>query len=324
MSADYWCEQTLLIVGDGPKGPFSVSIEKPFARIGSHESSEVVLRAEDEGIAGRCLYLHATNRGIYCVDLVSSHSAQGAVHGWLRPAEVLHLGPYRISARLSGDDGNGTNTASQPEMKARGTAPPPYPVVVLSTQEGEIGTRRLTRRLTIVGRQRPSSIRLTSHTVSAAHCAMYWDGRALWVVDLLSGNGTRLDGSAVEAAVLPLGSTLALGRVELRFLALSGGEKVAAAQLAALQRPPEETAQGEAASTDVPTTATDSEEDSDHLPDRLTNCLIRAKRRKVIRRRALWLALFLAAVLFVAAGGAVVWMLWGEDVPVDLPFLSET
>ena len=73
------------------------------------------------------------------------------------------------------------------------------------------------RRLTIIGRHRPSTIRLTSRHISACHCLLWWDVGRLWVVDLLSGNGTRLNGEHVEAALVNPGDTLKLGPVALTY-----------------------------------------------------------------------------------------------------------
>ena len=100
MAAEYWCEQGLEITVDGPEGRFCVKVEKPFARVGRHESSEVVL--PNKRAPHRGLYLHATEAGIFYVRLASSSSKndQGA-QGWLAPGQILNVGPYQITVQLA-------------------------------------------------------------------------------------------------------------------------------------------------------------------------------------------------------------------------------
>jgi len=215
--ARYWCDRKLLITLDGPEGRSSTTIERPFARVGSHESSEIVLR--DKRVRPRSLYLHATEGGIFCVNLAPSYFGKPSSRGWLHPEQRLTLGPYQLSARLSEDVQTPGDSGS--DLEAKGSAVAPFPVVAATVQDEEIGRRLLTRQLTLIGRHRSSKIRLTSHTVSASHCVMYWDSGTLWVVDLLSGNGTQLDGQPVDVVELPLGCCLKLGHVDLTYVTLS-------------------------------------------------------------------------------------------------------
>jgi DNA-binding NtrC family response regulator len=70
--------------------------------------------------------------------------------------------------------------------------------------------------------------------VSAAHCTVERrDGGALIVRDKRSRNGTLLDGNAIEAAELAVGSRLVLGRTTL--VAVTGGAAPASTALAALR-----------------------------------------------------------------------------------------
>jgi len=45
-TSTYWCTESLLVTIDGPTGRSTIAIDKPFARIGSHAKSEVVLRGD--------------------------------------------------------------------------------------------------------------------------------------------------------------------------------------------------------------------------------------------------------------------------------------
>ncbi len=230
----YWCEQTLLVTIDGPGGLRRIEVGKPFARIGSHPSAEVVLRGWR--MASRGLYLHATDSGVFYLDLSSTHSNEPPLRGWLHAEEAVKLGAYRVSARLaegpnaegpSAEGPNAEGPSAEPDLQTRGSAEAPFPILAMAAGDHKIGRRRLVRQLTVVGRHRPSNIRLTSRSVSAAHCVLVWDLDTLWVVDLLSGNGTKVDGELVEAAVVPQHATLTLGQVDLKYVSQSVQENVA-------------------------------------------------------------------------------------------------
>ena len=218
----YWCSRQLSITVDGPEGLVATVLEKPFARVGSHEFSEISL--PDQHVRRRSLYLHAAHSGVFCIDLthpespksVWPHLRSPGLRGWLDPDRPISLGPFRLSARLA--HGAAPGDEPLPDLQAKGSAASPFPVVTACVNGKDLGTRVLTRQLTVVGRHASCSMQLTSHSVSAVHCVLFWDGKSLWVVDLLSGNGTLLGDQPVEVARVPLGGRLRLGRVELVYL----------------------------------------------------------------------------------------------------------
>ncbi len=60
-------------------------------------------------------------------------------------------------------------------------------------------TYRVYRSLTVVGREKPSDLRLRSEFISSTHCVLYWQNGKLWFVDLLSSNGTEKRGRRCDA-----------------------------------------------------------------------------------------------------------------------------
>jgi len=62
----HWCDRTIQVTVDGPAGRCERTIDRPYARIGSHRSADVVLK----GCPRRAFYLHATSRGLFCLPLV--------------------------------------------------------------------------------------------------------------------------------------------------------------------------------------------------------------------------------------------------------------
>lgn len=215
----YWCDKGLVITVHGPNGRRRVEVNKPFARLGSHKSSEVLI--PDKDISRRRFYFHATDEGVFCINLSHLKSAVDQSRGWLDPNDTITMGAYRISARLAEPaEAQQPPSKTRPDLEARETAAQPRPVLAMSIKGKEVDEREVRRQLTIIGRRVPSTLRITSTSVSSTHCVLYWNSGVLWVVDLFSVNGTRLRGRRVDAAEFPPGDILQVGRAELLHLAV--------------------------------------------------------------------------------------------------------
>lgn len=83
---------------------------------------------------------------------------------------------------------------------------------VFSVTEFELGAQ-----WTTIGRADSNQIQLLEQSVSGRHCEVKTEGDDLRVRDLLSTNGTFLDGKKMIEGVLKPGQTLRLGDVELRY-----------------------------------------------------------------------------------------------------------
>ena len=214
----YWHDTGLVITVEGPDGRRTVEVDKPFARLGSHKSSEVLI--PDKRISRRRFYFHATEDGVFCVNLSPSKSSVGQSRGWLNPGDAIKMGPYCISARLAGPAGVRPRFEARPDLEARGTAADPRPLLAMSIDGKEVDEREVRRQLTVLGRRVPSTLRITSYSVSSAHCVLYWNSGVLWIIDLFSVNGTRLQGRRVDVAEFPPGDIFKVGRAELLHLAV--------------------------------------------------------------------------------------------------------
>jgi hypothetical protein len=215
---EYWYEKGLEITVEGPEGRFSVKVEKPFARVGRHEASEVVL--PDKGTPYRSLYLHATKAGIFYVRLRSSPSENGqGDQGWLAPGQLLNVGPCQIAVQLAG--GQVEPDVPPPDFEGRETVPP-YPVLTLVDHGKTIARCLLLRRFTVVGRDQHCTLRLADSQISTSHCVLYHEAGKLWAIDLLSTNGTFTVGERLTTALVAPGQTLTLGdHVELVYSSTS-------------------------------------------------------------------------------------------------------
>jgi DNA-binding NtrC family response regulator len=75
-------------------------------------------------------------------------------------------------------------------------------------------TRPVGARMTI-GKASDNDLVLTDDTVSRHHCELSRTGQGIQVTDLGSTNGTKVDGIRVQEAILPHGSVLKVGEVEI-------------------------------------------------------------------------------------------------------------
>ena len=66
-----------------------------------------------------------------------------------------------------------------------------------------------------MGRRPQCALQLRGSRVSAYHCALYWDQRRLWCIDLLSSNGTQLNGAKIDFAEIQLNDRIDVGEFGL-------------------------------------------------------------------------------------------------------------
>ena len=209
----------------GPRKQATVTVPTPYARIGSHPESEVVL--PDASVAPRGLYLHATDDGVIGVGLCHDASAGAPFRGWLLPEQ-------KVLAGTLPDIGAAVGRLPAADKRAAGRAVPCRPVsgADFLAAGSRDHSAPLAAPLTIVGRGRLCTMRLPYSRVSTAHCIVYRSENAVWVIDLLSANGTILEGSPVEAAEWPVGGPLMLGDIVITYAPSSTNEE-------AKQRPSE-------------------------------------------------------------------------------------
>lgn len=209
----FWCQRHIAVSVDGPGKSATYLVPKPYARIGSHPSSDIVLTGAS--IPQRSIYLHAADRGLYLLTLAHGPPLELVRNGWVTPEQEIVVGPYRITANL-------TEEIALPgvideDWTAQESAPAPYPRLAVSLDGKRLGSLSITRRLTTIGRDAPSDVRLSSRSISSVHCVLYREEGRLWAIDLTSGNGTYLGGSQIESAELRVGARLRLGAVTLRY-----------------------------------------------------------------------------------------------------------
>jgi FHA domain len=207
-----WCDEQIVVSIEGASGRHELVVPAPLARIGAHPKSDVVLTGD--GVAKRAFYLHATSTGLYALSLDLENIDLQERGRWLRPSDVLVVGPYRLTARLASGLVAPLELA---ELVARGNAQPPLPVLDIYCGRLLKDKRRFRSRLSLLGRRPQCSLQLKGSQVSSFHCALYWEQRRLWCIDLLSSNGTKLNGAPLGCAEVLLNDQLEVGEFELDY-----------------------------------------------------------------------------------------------------------
>ena len=84
--------------------------------------------------------------------------------------------------------------------------------------KGQDAEHDLIHNRALVGRGTDSDVRIDADTVSRNHAVLWREGPDVWVADLGSSNGTKVNGAAIRAPVLVAnGDTLAFGPFECTF-----------------------------------------------------------------------------------------------------------
>jgi pSer/pThr/pTyr-binding forkhead associated (FHA) protein/predicted nucleic acid-binding Zn-ribbon protein len=221
---EYWCAEQLVVTVEGPSGRSVLSLAQPFARVGSHPASEVVLA--DPAVPLRSVYLHATPQGVFCLYLDCQQQDLDNRGTWLHPDQELALGPFRLKAGLlTAEPGDAVPERS---LAAWGSSPPPLPVMMVYCGPTLKDKRRFRARLNPVGRRPQCGLQLKGQKVSAFHCVLYWEHEHLWCIDLNSSNGTFLNEQPLVCGRVAIGDRLEVGEFGLVFQRLSRGRKRAA------------------------------------------------------------------------------------------------
>lgn len=195
-----------------------LSFPQPFAVIGRDPASH--FRLDHWQVSRRHLYLQWIGGRPFAVDLESrtgtgwGPDAAPKEQGWLGPGREIRIGPLRIQA----DDAAPAGPADPlPTRRCRGTPAGPGLVLESPHEEGRWSSWRMDRVLALAGRSPRCKVRLArDEEVSRFHCALLRLPTGLWVVDLLSRDGTHVQGTRVRFARVGDGDEIRLGRFVLR------------------------------------------------------------------------------------------------------------
>ena len=157
----------------------------------------------------------------FCLDLGSRDGTaigdQRAPFGWLSGESAAQIGPYRLATRCEPDECPRGGPAVQPALHRD-----VLPEYLIGRAQLEFVTPGITpavymlkRALTLIGRRAPCKIQLRRPEIAGCHVALLLRPDGLWARDLSGEQGMWVDGMPRRLALLPEGSRLCIGDIEL-------------------------------------------------------------------------------------------------------------
>ncbi len=201
------------VTGPGPRQSVRCVFEQPCVMIGRDLGND--LRLDHDQVSRRHAYLQLMAGRLFCVDLGSRTGLWWGKRtrsaGWLD--SPIHIGPYRLqlpdrpaTALQQGLDWNPLETAAADQRI--------LPVVSLEVVDGGRSTAyTLDRVLTLGGRSTACKLQVPNVSLSRYHCSFLLTAEGVWVIDLLSREGTFVNGQRVKWACLRDGDRVELGKV---------------------------------------------------------------------------------------------------------------
>lgn len=211
------------VVGPDTLSSGRVTIDQPFALVGREVSNDLTLPHDQ--VSRRHAYLQVMAGRVFCVDLGSrtglwwGKRTRGA--GWLDTQ--MQIGPYRLQLPGRTTQPNGASSDSSLDWNPLETAAADQrilPRVTLEVFNGNVRPVRfpLDRMLTLAGRSTACKAQVPNISVSRYHCALVLTAAGVWIVDLLSREGTAVNGQRVRWACLRGDDQVEIGHVRVRVI----------------------------------------------------------------------------------------------------------
>jgi pSer/pThr/pTyr-binding forkhead associated (FHA) protein len=217
----------------GPEGAVEArGFITPYAFVGNRAG--ISMRLDDIQVSRRHAYLQVLPGGLFCVDLGSrtgvSWGSEYRPAGWVGRDQGVRVGRYELALRKP-DPEDWPDTATPPAtspLTDHGSKTEPLPPFVVEVaEEGKVVARgRMNRVVALVGRSADCLFHINSGELSKFHCSLVRTPAGLWIVDLLSRNGTYLNGRRIRFAKIDVGDRVVVGRFSLRFRQPRRGAKV--------------------------------------------------------------------------------------------------
>ena len=190
---------------------------QPALLVGRDEQCDLCL---NDLTISRChAYLQVIGGRVFFLDLGSVTTgirteSGWVLSGWLDPGQQLRLGGYTVRLAPSA-----RSPIRLPSASERSWTPLDRQMAQSATDRGWLlefdrdhPPWRLNRVLTLVGRAANCQLRIHAESVSRYHAALLQTPQGVWVIDLLSHEGTCLNGRPIRFARLEDGSQLGIGR----------------------------------------------------------------------------------------------------------------
>jgi pSer/pThr/pTyr-binding forkhead associated (FHA) protein len=195
--------------------------DHPFVLVGRHESNS--LRLDDPEVSRRHAYLQQLGGRVFCVDLGSRTGirweGEPRLAGWLRPDQKIQIGPFTLELAMDfppeAGPGDGAAEHGNP-LRDRVNDHSASPQLTVEVGNEVKSRLQMNRVMVLVGSSPECRVRLRDAGISRHHCSLVRTPEGVWVVDLLSGTGTCLNGRPIRSALLKAGDQLQVGPYTLR------------------------------------------------------------------------------------------------------------
>jgi pSer/pThr/pTyr-binding forkhead associated (FHA) protein len=211
---------------------------QPFVLVGSHPSNDFCVR--DDAVSKRHAYLQVIQGALFCFDLGSRAGLRWGQtpepYGWLAPGRCLHIGPYRLwlsdSAATLGSHSERRDLSNPLRERLPPNQSPFRSLIELQQGNGRTAFVNSTHFLTMIGRSSSCKMQFDHPSVSWFHCSLLNTANGMWILDLLSREGTQINGKRCRWAQLKEGEEVRVGKFVLRLRfeppAASSGHEVLA------------------------------------------------------------------------------------------------
>jgi pSer/pThr/pTyr-binding forkhead associated (FHA) protein len=204
------------VTGPAPRQAVRCVFEQPCVMIGRDLGND--LRLDHDQVSRRHAYLQVLSGRTFCVDLGSRTGLWWGKRtrncGWLE--SPMYIGSYRLQRA----DRAASLFHPGPEWNPLETPAPDQrtlPRVTLEVFDAPQPTLHVIDRvLTLTGRSTACKLQVGSFSLSRFHCSFLLTKAGLWVIDLLSREGTTVNGKRVKWACLRPGDQLELGKILVR------------------------------------------------------------------------------------------------------------
>ena len=203
------------------------AFDLPFVLVGRDPRSD--LRLDSPEVSERHAYFQIVSGQLFCIDLGSRigvyYGGRCRRSSQVERDQVVRIGPYRLRL-LAGDALQDVAGWEANEESA--------PVLVLSHRLLRQSRSVLPKGLSLVGSAADCGIRLIDPSVSNYHCSVIRTPQGVWIVDLLSAGGVRVNGQDVGYARLYDGDEVEIGHSVLRL----GSQRDTSASVVPVEPPP--------------------------------------------------------------------------------------
>lgn len=226
-------KQSWITVLSGPKEGRSFILTKPVTTIGRDELADIPLFG-DPAVAKQHAVLHLT-RPLVTLQSAGPPVMVNGVHTLstqLKDSDIIQLGRIalrfhqkatqnlsgRFQAAAQASYQHSPSCAPQPTVAQPAMAPATGALELTAVAGPHTGLRFQFGAGSIkIGREADCAILLAGDTtVSRRHAEIGWDGRAWWIRDLGSTNGTYINGARVSQQMFGLGDQIGVGQTVLR------------------------------------------------------------------------------------------------------------